>query len=123
MSAVVEDRVGPWFHVPPEIARELVVGGVARPVDAAETKHSGAPASLVVLNTAASVVELTGGPAQAEAVAAAIARWRREVGGHPAKRYQLLATGPIGSMTHSLDDAPDETAIRRFILRALYGVA
>ena len=116
------NRAAPTFHLPSEVARELVEAGVAQSARPSESKDSGAtPASLVVLNVVVSVVELTQGTAQVPDVASAIARWRRA--GDPAKRYQLLASGPKGSMTFSLDHAPEEAAIGRFILRAVYGIA
>ena len=112
----------PTFHLPREVANEMVAAGVARGATSVETKGLAVlPEALVVLNTVTSVIQLTQGPSQVRVVATALARWRSNEVGDPSRPYQLLATGPHGSASFSLHHAPDEKAIARFILREVYG--
>lgn len=111
----------PTFHLPPDLAQELIVDGLAQPVSTPRVDVAGsamlslgdaAATALVVLSTGADVVAVTGIRPPLQYIAEKLLRWRSK---QLDRHFALLAIGPRGQLRLDVDTKPDTEAVIRLL--------
>lgn len=107
------------FHLPADLAEELVAEGLANRYEPPLVKVGGATMlsvgdvaapTLIMLSVGADIVAVTGIRAPLAVIAERISQWTQRAG-KSGRKYALLAIGPRGQLRLDLDDPPDSAAI------------